>query len=82
MVVKRKPPPPERDTVARVSLARSLTPQGVRWVARLVFAFFISIPFILALVPWQQTVMCRGTIVAYQPIERMQLITSRVSGQV
>jgi adhesin transport system membrane fusion protein len=67
---------------ARVSLQRSLTPRPVRWLARLVFLFFLLIPFALAIVPWQQTVLCRGTIVAYSPVERMQVITARVSGQV
>ena len=79
----RHPQPlPERDVQARVSLANSLTPRPVRWLARLVFLVFLSIPFALAFVPWQQTVICRGTIVAYAPIERIQVITARVSGQV
>lgn len=79
-----KPPMllPERDASARISLARSLTPRFIRWLARLVFLVFLAIPFILAFVPWQQTVTCRGTIVAYAPVERMQQITARVSGQV
>jgi adhesin transport system membrane fusion protein len=79
---RRRELPPERDAAARVSLRHALTPWPVRWLARLVFAVFLSIPFALALVPWQQTVMCRGTIVAYSPVERMQVITARVSGQV
>jgi multidrug efflux pump subunit AcrA (membrane-fusion protein) len=82
MVVTRQPPLPERDAVNRVSLAHALTPRPVRWLARLVFAIFLAIPFALAFVPWQQTVMCRGTIVAYAPVERMQVLTARVSGQV
>ncbi len=79
-----KPPslPPERDASARVSLAHSLTPKSIRRLARLVFLIFLSLPFVLAFVPWQQTVLCRGTIVAYAPVERMQVITARVSGQV
>jgi len=79
---RRRHLPPERDTKAHASLRHTLTPQPVRWLARLVFAVFLSIPFALALVPWQQTVLCRGTIVAYSPVERMQVITARVSGQV
>jgi multidrug efflux pump subunit AcrA (membrane-fusion protein) len=79
-----KPPVllPERDASARVSLARSLTPRFIRWLARLAFLVFLALPFILAFVPWQQTVTCRGTIIAYAPVERMQQITARVSGQV
>jgi adhesin transport system membrane fusion protein len=79
---RRRRPLPERDVKARVALAHSLTPRGVRWLARLVFLIFLSIPFALVFVPWQQTVMCRGAVVAYSPVERMQVITARVSGQV
>ena len=75
-------PLPERDVAARRSLAHSLTPNTVRWMARLAFLFFLLLPVGLAVVPWQQTVTCRGTIVAYAPVERMQVITARVSGQV
>jgi len=74
--------PPERDPKAWGSLRRSLTPSPVRWLARMVFLIFLAIPFALAIVPWQQTVLCRGTIVAYSPVERLQVITARVSGQV
>lgn len=63
-------------------MRRTATPRTVRLLARLVFALFLATPFLLALVPWQQTVMGRGTVVAYSPVERMQVITARVSGQV
>jgi multidrug efflux pump subunit AcrA (membrane-fusion protein) len=64
------------------AMARAATPRSVRILARLLFLLFLATPFILALVPWQQTVMSRGTIVAYSPVERMQVLTARVSGQV
>lgn len=82
MVVTHQPLLPERDASAHISLAHALTPRFVRWLARLVLAVFLTIPFALMLVPWQQTVMCRGTIMAYAPVERMQVLTARVSGQV
>jgi adhesin transport system membrane fusion protein len=78
----KSPPLPERDVAARVSLRRTLTPGTIGWMARLVCLFFVVLPFALALVPWQQTLTCRGTIVAYAPVERMQVLTARVSGQV
>ena len=65
-----------------VLLKRVSTPRGVRWVARVLFLLFLATPFLLAFVPWQQTVSGRGTVVAYSPVERMQVITARVSGQV
>jgi multidrug resistance efflux pump len=58
------------------------TPRFVRWIGRLLFLLFLATPFLLAFVPWQQTVMGRGAVVAYSPVERMQVITARVSGQV
>ena len=58
------------------------TPRMVRWLGRFLFLLFLATPFLLAFVPWQQTVMGRGTVVAYSPVERMQVITARVSGQV
>ena len=64
------------------ALSRAATPSGVRFVARLLLLTFLATPFLLAFVPWQQTVMCRGTVIAYAPVERMQVLTARVSGQV
>ena len=63
-------------------MRRTATPRLVRLLARLAFGLFLATPFLLAFVPWQQTLMGRGTVVAYAPVERMQLITARVSGQV
>ena len=64
------------------ALARAATPRIVRTLARLLFLIFLATPFVLAFVPWQQTVMCRGMVTAYSPTERMQVLTARVSGQV
>jgi multidrug efflux pump subunit AcrA (membrane-fusion protein) len=63
-------------------LARTATPRAVRFLARIVFLLFLATPFLLAFVPWQQTVQGRGTVVAYSPVERIQVLTARVSGQV
>ena len=66
----------------RSALSRAATPASVRTLARLLFLLFLFTPVILAFVPWQQTVMCRGMVTAYAPTERMQVLTARVSGQV
>ena len=66
----------------RSALARARTPRGVKWAARLLVLTFLAAPFLLAFVPWQQTVMCRGMVTAYHPTERVQVLTARVSGQV
>jgi len=63
-------------------LAGVATPRVIRRLARLVFLVFLATPFLLAFVPWQQTVQARGQVVAYSPVERMQVLTARVSGQV
>jgi len=74
---------PDGTTAARKSaISRAATPRFVRGLARLLFLLFLATPFLLALVPWQQTVMCRGMVTAYSPVERMQVITARVSGQI
>jgi len=64
------------------ALASAATPRAVRVLARLVLLAFLATPFALALVPWQQTVQGQGKIVAYAPVERMQVITARISGQI
>ena len=66
----------------RSALARAATPWYVRFAARLLLLAFLATPFLLALVPWQQTVMCRGTVTAFSPTERMQVLTARVAGQI
>ena len=51
MAAQKSPPLlPERDADARVSLRHALTPSPVRWLARLVFLIFLTIPFALAFV--------------------------------
>ena len=64
------------------ALASAATPRAVRILARLVLLSFLAAPFALALVPWQQTVQGQGKIVAYAPVERMQVLTARISGQI
>jgi len=66
----------------RSALASAATPRIVRILARLLFLAFLAAPFALALVPWQQTVQGQGKVIAYAPVERMQVITARVSGQI
>ena len=66
----------------RSALASAATPRTVRFLARLLFITFLAAPFALALVPWQQTVQGQGMVVAYAPVDRMQVITARVSGQI
>ncbi|MFM8890260.1 MAG: HlyD family secretion protein [Planctomycetia bacterium] len=65
-----------------MALDRAATPRFVRHLARLLFLFFLATPFLLAFVPWQQTIQGQGMVVAFSPVERMQVLTARVSGQI
>ena len=66
----------------RSALESAATPRAVRTVTRILLLAFLASPFFLALVPWQQTVQGQGRVLAYSPVERMQVITARVSGQI
>jgi multidrug efflux pump subunit AcrA (membrane-fusion protein) len=58
------------------------TPSVVRRFSRIVLWCMAASPFVLAFVPWQQTVQGRGTVIAYSPVERSQVLTARIPGQV
>lgn len=58
------------------------TPRIVRRFATLAILIFLASPFLLAFVPWQQTVQGRGDIMAFAPVDRMQVIEAMVSGQI
>ena len=73
---------PRIQRVQEAAIAAAATPRSVRTMARLFFLLFLATPFLLIFVPWQQTVNCRGMVVAFSPVERMQVLTARVSGQV
>jgi len=69
--------------VTREDLTRATeTPDVVRRISRIVLWCMAASPFVLAFVPWQQTVQGRGTVIAYSPVERSQVLTARIPGQV
>ena len=69
--------------VTREDLTRATeTPEVVRRISRIVLWCMAASPFVLAFVPWQQTVQGRGTVIAYSPVERSQVLTARIPGQV
>ena len=77
-----QPTPTTDAKVPKSALAAAATPRVVRHLARLFFLLFLATPFLLAFVPWQQTLNCRGMVVAFSPVERLQVLTARVSGQI
>lgn len=58
------------------------TPKMALVLGRMLILSFFILPFILLMVPWQQTVKGRGQIVAFAPTERKRVITARVTGQI
>lgn len=69
--------------VTREDLTRATeTPPLVRRLSKIVLWCMAASPFVLAFVPWQQTVQGRGTLIAYSPVERSQVLTARIPGQV
>lgn len=58
------------------------TPKLAIVLGWLMIISFIILPFVLLMVPWQQTVKGRGQIVAFAPTERKRVITARVTGQI
>lgn len=72
---------PEK-TPALPALRRVQTPRSSRLAGRFVLFLFVVVPFLLLLVPWQQTVVARGEVTAWLPTERAQPVTSRINGVV
>ncbi len=71
------------DPVTREDLTRATeTPPIVHRISKIVLWCMAASPFVLAFVPWQQTVQGRGTVIAYSPVERSQVLTARIPGQV
>ena len=57
------------------------TPQSVRAVARAMLIAFGVILLGLAVVPWQQTALGSGQVIAYAPQERIQNVEATISGR-
>lgn len=60
-------------------LRRSAWVKSLFWT---LLVLFTATPFLLLVVPWQQSVTGRGRVIAYDPTERPQMITARVGGQI
>ena len=58
------------------------TPKLAVFLGWVMIISFLILPFVLLMVPWQQTVKGRGQIVAFAPTERKRVITATVTGQI
>jgi len=73
----------KKASVSREDLTRlTETPPIVHRISKIVLWCMVASPFVLAFIPWQQTVQGRGTLIAYSPVERSQVLTARIPGQV
>lgn len=70
------------DTRERVRLLPVRTPRAWQTFSRLVVAGFALFVVVCAFVPWQQTAMGRGRVIAFAPEERTQEISAPVDGRV
>ncbi|MCZ8155298.1 MAG: HlyD family efflux transporter periplasmic adaptor subunit [Leptospira sp.] len=69
-----------KDTLPSFRLVQTAKPaQSLAYI--LTILFFVTI-VILVLIPWQQTTMGFGRVVAYAPLDRQQLIESPINGRV
>ncbi len=56
--------------------------RAVRILAWLLIATAVATPFVLGFTPWQQSVHGEGSVVAYAPLERRQVIEAPIEGRV
>jgi multidrug efflux pump subunit AcrA (membrane-fusion protein) len=56
-------------------------PDGLRFSARLAITLLLLFAFVIAFVPWTQTITATGQLSAYSPYERPQDIESQITGR-
>lgn len=61
---------------------RARTPRSVRRITRATFGVLAVLPVVLMLVPWRQTVIGKGRVVALAPVERQQVVEARIYGRI
>lgn len=64
------------------SMRAAVTPRYILWLSRIVFAGILAMPFILIFTPWVQTVHGTGRAIAFNPIYRLQFVSSPIAGRV
>lgn len=58
------------------------TPPSSRLIARALAVVFVATPFVLALVPWRQSVSGGGRVVGYAPLDRQFSVEAPIYGRV
>lgn len=72
--------PLQRDQLP--ALRQALPSRWARRVGYLLLVLFAAAPFVLLFVPWQQSILGSGRVVAYAPLDRQQTIQAPISGRV
>ena len=75
--MNRLKPPAETN-----SMRAAVTPRYILWLSRIVFAGIVVLPFVLIFTPWVQTVHGTGRAVEFNPIYRLQFVSSPITGRV
>lgn len=82
MTSETRPLSPSTDPGRYSALHLVETPRALRTLAWLVSALVLAMLIALVVVPWQQTVLGSGRVVAYAPFDRVQTIAAPVDGRV
>lgn len=73
-------PPPQRPEFPALRLVP--TSRFARRLGGLLLLTFLATPFVLLFVPWQQSCTASGRVIAFNPIERQQVVEAPVDGRV
>jgi len=70
------------DRAALPALRLVQAPTAIRMLARVLIVLVLLLPVALAVVPWQQNVTGSGAVVAFNPLDRTQVIQAPIPGRV
>jgi len=65
-----------------ISLGMVRTARWPRRIGKILFYSFLILPFLLLLVPWQQSISGTGRVVARDPMKRPQMIQAPIYGRI
>jgi membrane fusion protein, adhesin transport system len=80
LATNHRPVANERLTLPALQLARP--PRLARRLSRIVLIALVVLPFVLAFVPWTQTVHGLGKAIAFNPVQRPQFVVSPIEGRI
>ncbi len=57
-------------------------PRYTRWLSLILLGVFVALPVGLLLAPWQQNVLGKGRVVAFDPVRRQQVLQAPIEGRI